>query len=270
MIDLTQHFKIHLPIALDGVFWNGKPDEFSNIYHNLNYSQKFGMTPYAQTGVYGLYNGITRPHNGHDFASNDIITLVTPCKVWVSYVGFDASGYGNCCFMETETITENGDTVKMEFVVAHMKALPTIEPYKWHEAGTIIGIMGNTGMSSGQHTHFAGRPWIKVNGNWEYLFKDDFHMAARGYIDLTDNLIEKPIYNKQILINLEKFMAKNEKKIIIEGEAPGRKGIIINGELREITEDREAAACLYALANNGLGLTVKKSDFDNMPKGKDF
>jgi len=273
-MNLTEHFKIHLPIASDGVFWNGKPDEFSNIYHNLNYSQEFGLTPYAKiwdkekkNWTYGTFEGKPRPHNGHDFASNDIITLVTPCKVWISYVGFDPGGYGNCCFMETETVTENGETVKMEFVLGHMKELSALAPYHWYEAGTIIGIMGNTGMSSGQHTHFGGRPWIKKTGGWEYLFKDD---GARGYIDLTDLLIEKPIYNKQELINQAKFMDIYEKKIIIEGEKPGRKGIIIDGVFQEITKDREAAACLYALANNGLGTTISSAAFNNLPKGKTF
>lgn len=82
------------------------------------------------------------------------------------------------------------------------------------------------------------------------MVKDD---AARGYIDLEPLIIEELVYDKQELINLNKIIMSNENKIIIEGDAPGRKGIIINGKLREIKNGREAAACLYALANNNLG-----------------
>lgn len=264
--DLPKLFPIHVPIR-DGAWWNGKPDEFSNIGHSLNYSQKFGLTPYAKTGVYGYLDGKPRPHSGLDFAGFAGTPIVTPRRVYITYVGFD-SGYGNCCFMETETITQNGDTVKIEYVLGHMKDLPGIKPFKWYEAGTLIGLMGSTGMSSGPHTHFGGRPWIRMkDGNFEYLVKDE---AARGYIDLEPAIIEELIYDKQILINQAKFMALNEKKIIIEGEAPGRKGVIINGKLREIKEGREADACLYVLANNKLGLTVDKKAFDGMPKGANF
>jgi hypothetical protein len=261
MISLEDHFKIHLPIAKDGVFWNGKPDEFSNIYHNLNYSQEFGMTPYAKTGVYGVLDGKKRPHNGHDFASNDIIDLVLMCHLWISYVGFDVNGYGNCCFMETETVVENGDTVKMEFVLAHMKQLPAIEPYRWYDEGTKIGQMGNTGMSSGQHTHIGGRPWLQTKDGWEYLFKDD---GARGYINLTEFFIEKPIYNKQDLINQAKFMATNDKKLIFNNDT-GEIGWLYGGKLRIASEERFAKLLgSYLVRKEGVNLS--DVEFDKLPK----
>lgn len=273
--------KIELPIADNGKFWNGKPDEFSNIPGGLDYSQQFGLTPYAKKGVYGYYDGQPRPHNGHDFAGSDGLQLVASVndKIFVTFVaddqtkekGADPDGYGNYLFFETETKMINGDTIKMEFVIAHCKKV-LAQPMKWYKKGDVLALMDNTGMSSGPHTHFAGRPLARnSDGSWRWAFNDQ---ATRGYVDLTDFFITKPVYDKQVLINqdsiIKKFMATNEKKIIIEGEGSGRKAIIINGELREITKEREAAACLYTLANNGLGKTVKTTDFDNMPKGKSF
>lgn len=271
--DLPKLFPIHVPIK-DGAWWNGKPDEFSNIGWALDYSQKFGLTPYAKTGVYGYLNGQLRPHDGLDFAGFEGTPIVAPCRCYITFVGSETDkdgnlvGYGHYVRFETETITKNGDTVKIEYVLAHFRDLPKIQPYKWLNAGDYIGPMGKTGMSTGPHTHFGGRPWIRTkDGNFEHLVKDE---AARGYIDLEPAIIEELIYDKQILINQAKFMALNEKKIIIEGEAPGRKGIIVNGKLREIKDGREADACLYALANNGLGLTVSAKDFDKLPKGANF
>jgi len=262
---LSKLFPIELPIAKAGVFWNGEPDEFSNI-GILDYSQKFGLTPYARTGVYGYdKNGNPRIHNGHDFSGKGYVELVFPCAAWVTWTGYGPNGYGKYIFFETETKTINGETVKMQFVLAHAKKI-IAKRYKWYGAGDIAGIMGSTGMSSGQHTHFGGRPLIRQkNGSFKWLFP-----RHRGYIDLTDFFITKPIYNKQILIDKQKFMKKYEKKIIIEGEGHGRKGIIINGKLREIKKGREADACLYALANNKLGTTVSSEKFNSIPKDKNF
>jgi len=45
---------------------------------------------------------------------------------------------------------------------------------------------------------------------------------------------------------------------------------VINGKLREITKDREAAACLYTLVNNCFGQTINAKNFNNLPKGDNF
>lgn len=268
MINLIEHFKIHLPIAKNGIFWNGKPDEFSNIYYNLNYSQQFGLTPYAKiwdkekkNWTYGTFDGKPRPHNGHDFASNDIVFLAMPCRSWLSYVGFDPGGYGNCVFIETETIIENGETFKMEFVIGHMKELSVLEPYHWYEAGTIIGQMSNTGMSSGQHTHMGGRPWIENKDGWQYLYPDD---GARGYIDLTELFIEKPIYNKQKLITQANFMAINDKKLIFNNDT-GEIGWLYGGKLRIATPERFAKMLGSYLVRKE-GVNINGTEFDKLEK----
>ena len=267
--DIHKYFKIQLPIGADGDFWNGKPGEFSNI-PGMNFSQKYGYTPYSKNGFYGLYKGKYRPHNGHDYAGFRGTPLVFPCDAWLSYVGNDPDGYGNFAFFETESMKRNGVTVKVEYVLAHM-IFVYATLYKWYKKGDLLGYMGRTGMSTGPHTHFGVRPLIQEkSGSWSYMFKDKKSMAYRGYIDPMPMLETKPIYDKQKLINAKNMLEKNEKKIIIEGEGVGRKFVVVNNELREIKKDRTDEAALYVLANNGMGETTSTDVINNMPKGKDF
>lgn len=227
-------FPIKLPIAKNGVFWNGRPDEFNNIGNGLDYSQEFGMTPYAKTGIYGQYNGEPRPHNGHDFAGARLTHLVAPCRVWCSFVaddqnnpkGADAAGYGNYCFVETETIMLNGVGHKMEFVLGHQESV-SAQRGKWYDAGQLLGYMGSTGMSSGSHVHFGGRPLITGSDGAYKWASDD--QAARGYVDLTDFFITKPIYNKQLLLNERmKLIKKKGASDIYAVDPMGKANLILN------------------------------------------
>lgn len=81
-------------------------------------------------------------------------------------------------------------------------------------------------------------------------------------------LTDKP--NTAISPEAMSIINKNEKKFIVEAEGAGRKGIVINGEVRLITSARAAEACLYQIANNGGGTFVTSQLFNEMPKGKDF
>jgi len=103
---------------------------------------------------------------------------------------------------------------------------------------------------------------------WQKLREDYF---KKEYMFNPWTLTDKP--NSDLSKKLKVIIMNNEKKIIIEGEVPGRKGIIIDGYLREIKDDtnnRSAAACLYVLANNGFGQFVSKEDFDKIVKKQDF
>ena len=224
-------FQIQLPVAINGKFWNGRTDEFNNIGNRLTYSQKFGMTPYAKTGIYGKWlNPKTgkkeiRPHNGHDIAGGKDTPLVAPCKVWTTYIGWEKKGYGNYIFFETETVKVNGTNFKMEFVLAHASKIKA-NIQKWYNPGALLAIMGNTGMSTGIHTHLGGRPLIMIGGKWVHLFEDD---GARGYIDLTDFFITKPIYDKQILINQVMQLIKKKGDSNIYVISPdGKANLIVN------------------------------------------
>lgn len=200
---------IQIPIAKNGLFWNGRADEFSNLPGGLVYSQGFGMTDYAKTGVYGTYNGAYRPHNGHDFAGPLGTPIVFPFKTFVTFIGYDEGGYGNFVFFETETKSINGETIKMEFVVAHLDAFAEgLELRKWYKLGELIGLMGSTGMSTGPHTHFAGRPLIMKAGAWSWAIEGS--ESARGYVDLTKFFLIEPIENKQLLINEQMKLVKLE------------------------------------------------------------
>ncbi|MBU3905030.1 MAG: hypothetical protein KJ906_02700 [Nanoarchaeota archaeon] len=100
---------------------------------------------------------------------------------------------------------------------------------------------------------------------WQKLREDYFN---KGFQFNPWTLLDKP--NFEMSIETKKIMNTNEKKIIMEGEGVGRKGIIINNKLREITNERQAAACLYTLTNNGFGVTVSSQTFNEMEKDKPF
>jgi murein DD-endopeptidase MepM/ murein hydrolase activator NlpD len=219
------NFPIHIPVASNNVLWNGRPDEFSNLTGRMAYSQEFGMTVYAKTGVYGQLNGQLRPHNGHDFAGPSGTPLVAPCRCWCSYTGFDKTGYGNFVFVETETVKLNGESIKIEFVLAHMEKIEA-KYGKWYNPGEILGYMGSTGMSTGSHVHFGGRPLILKNNQWVWAVDDQ---PARGYIDLTDFFITKPIYNKQILLNERMKLIKKKGESNVYAISPkGKACLLIN------------------------------------------
>jgi len=188
----SDNFKIELPIAKSGEFWNGKPDEFNNIGQRLSYSQQFGQTAFSKaTGAYEPMLG----HNGHDFAGSVGTELVCPCRVFVTHIGWDRAGYGNYVFFETEDKTINGERIKMEFILAHCDKVFAVST-KWYDKGKTLGLMGNTGFSTGPHTHFGGRPLIFKDGKWEQIYKDNRY---RGYVDLKEFFITKPTYDKSTL-----------------------------------------------------------------------
>ena len=103
---------------------------------------------------------------------------------------------------------------------------------------------------------------------WQKLRKEYFNSE---FIFNPWTLTDKP--NDEIKNKAYEIMIKNEKKIIIEGEGHGRKGVIVDGKLREIldhTNNRAVAACLYVLANNGLGETVNTETFNAMERKQNF
>lgn len=127
--------------------------------------------------------------------------------------------------------------------------------------------------------------YIATPNSWGQRVKDELH--PDGWQKLREDyfkdniqfnpwtLVDKPNY--MMSEQTKKIMEENEKKIVVEGEGIGRKGIIINGKLREIKKDRVGEACLYTLVNNEVnnipkrfGLTVSTQIFNEMEKDINF
>lgn len=121
--------------------------------------------------------------------------------------------------------------------------------------------------------------FVATPNSWGPIGKDELHpdgwqKLREEWFETTSmfnpwTLVDKP---NQVAISKEalSIINKYEKKFVIEGEGVGRKGIIIDGVLQEITKDREAAASIYVQSNNGSGVTVSTKDFNEVPKGKNF
>ena len=114
--------------------------------------------------------------------------------------------------------------------------------------------------------------WGRRGGNmtnyqdgWQKL-REDYFTTGNMFNPWT--VIDKPNFStsKETM----KIVDKNEKKIVIEAEGAGRKGVIVGGKLRELTKTRDAVGCLYVLANNDLGTFVSSKVFEEMPKGDNF
>lgn len=100
---------------------------------------------------------------------------------------------------------------------------------------------------------------------WQKLRKDYFN----GLYQFNPWLVidaPNPITNPNIIAILKEY----EHKFVIEGEGPGRKGLVIDGLLCPIGKEREANASIYVQNNNGYGITVSTVLYDQFPKGPQF
>lgn len=133
-------------------------------------------------------------HNGIDIAEGGYhpVYAIADGKVRRSYL---SSSYGNCIMIEHHV-----DGIKWESVYAHMRdGSREVVNGENVEKGQKIGVMGNTGNSTGQHLHFE----LHKNGNWNinktnavdplnYIEKDDNKkdgLSMSQYTELKD-LIE--------------------------------------------------------------------------------
>jgi hypothetical protein len=121
--------------------------------------------------------------------------------------------------------------------------------------------------------------YIASPNSWGSIGTDSDH--EDGWQKFRENWFESrwmfnpwTLLDKQNIVSLsletEKVINKYEKKFVIEGEGPGRKGILVNGQLRPVRTEREAAASIYVQANSGNGVTVTSKMFDEIPKGANF
>jgi murein DD-endopeptidase MepM/ murein hydrolase activator NlpD len=96
-----------------------------------------------------VLQGKERQHWGIDWAQSGVINIKASADGTVSR-SYLSTSYGECIF-----ILHNIDGITYETVYAHMRS----GSRKFHEGdhvtqGQVIGLMGSTGESTGQHLHF--------------------------------------------------------------------------------------------------------------------
>lgn len=126
---------------------------------------------YKVTSPYGYrtINGKTSMHSGIDLVAKtdnglsavDNILAHTGGKVFA--IGFEPNGAGNYIYIEV------APNVLMAYF--HLKTI-LVSKGQIVNTGSVIGVMGSTGNSTGAHLHFG----LKINGQWvdptEYLEKE--------------------------------------------------------------------------------------------------
>ncbi|WP_257151737.1 M23 family metallopeptidase, partial [Bacillus pseudomycoides] len=145
--------------------------------------------PTDTTRVTSGFRGSRPDHHGVDFAEsgNHPIYAVASGQVSRSYL---SSSYGECIM-----IVHNMDGVIWETVYAHMRSSSrTVKEGDYVTQGQTIGVMGNTGDSSGQHLHFElhkGRWNINKNNAvnpLDYVGKGDGGNTENGDVDTRKNV----------------------------------------------------------------------------------
>ena len=112
---------------------------------------------YNVTSYYGQRWG--RLHGGIDIASAGIEgkPIVAVADGVVLSAGYNTGGFGNWVMINHGTY--NGK--QYSTICAHMKWTPAVKTGQSVKAGQVIGYVGNTGRSYGNHCHFE----VRVNGS---------------------------------------------------------------------------------------------------------
>ncbi|MGI0487752.1 peptidoglycan DD-metalloendopeptidase family protein [Pantanalinema rosaneae CENA516] len=90
-------------------------------------------------------SGDSRLHKGVDYGAPTGTPILAAARGRVDLAG-ELSGYGS-----TVVIRHNNDT--LETLYAHMSQI-LVKEGQWVEQGTVIGLVGSTGYSTGPHLHF--------------------------------------------------------------------------------------------------------------------
>lgn len=104
----------------------------------------------------------------------------------------------------------------------------------------------------------------RFNGQWQKLRADWF---TNEYMFNPWLLVDQINAISPEVLQLMKDM---DKGMLIENEAPGRKGIVYGGKLMEVLNGREGNAALYLIENKTSIRRISKSLFDQVPKGNSF
>lgn len=94
-----------------------------------------------------------RPHKGIDIASAQTgKPIITPITGVVTEAGWDSGGYGY------KVVVKSG---QLQMLFGHLLSQPPVRAGQNVTAGTVIGLLGNTGRSTGPHLHWE----VIVNGS---------------------------------------------------------------------------------------------------------
>jgi len=104
----------------------------------------------------------------------------------------------------------------------------------------------------------------RFNGEWQKLREEWF---TEQYMFNPWLLIDRPNYMD---LETQLLIEQMNKGMVIENEAPGRKGIIYGGKLLEVINGREGNAALYLIENKTLIRRITKTQFDAIPRGSTF
>lgn len=133
-------------------------------------TQGFGKRPeyYKQYGHDG--------HNGYDMVPR-IMGLRKHMDVYAPHEGYckviwSDKGYGN--YVQITSTPYNLEGHRRRSVLAHLRE-PLVENGQWVGAGDLIGVMGNTGNSSGIHLHWT---YKRLNGKGVTLDRDNGYAGA--------------------------------------------------------------------------------------------
>lgn len=176
---------------------------FINPAPNARLTSKFG---------YRTINGKKEWHQGIDLAQTGTVPILAAADGVVREVwGEKVSSYGNVIFLQ-HTIKGK----RMDTTYAHLKSISVKKGQKVKQ-GQVIGYMGNTGRSYGQHLHFEIH-----NGAWKsgqpnavdpmkYISLDDMKTNKGGLTMEQYTELKKLIEAQNAKITaLQKELAKKE------------------------------------------------------------
>lgn len=144
--------------------------------------------PYRVTQAFGIVNpsynqfGFSK-HNGIDFAVDEDKIVRAMCDGEVYEVGFN-NGAGNFVRYKTYTVEAEGKRGRVGFMYMHAEKI-LVKKGDILKAGDPVIVAGNTGFSTGPHTHISAyfinelEEKIALNPETDHCF--DFSKYYNGY-----------------------------------------------------------------------------------------
>ncbi len=117
-------------------------------YGDLNFTDGF-MVPLA-SGSYYISRGYTTDHPAIDYAAGEWTPIYASASGYVTASGWNSGGYGNYVLIYHGAMGDNTYST----LYAHMVQTPSVSVGDFVLQGTLIGYVGNTGYSFGNHLHF--------------------------------------------------------------------------------------------------------------------